>query len=358
MKTRLALLALVATACSPEAGNSATSNAATAATPGATTPDSTGVIAPTTVASTPKPGALKTFRDWTVGCDNGLTCTMIALGAETAGEQVASVILTRAAGPDGGWTASLSAEGGDLTALVVDGKAIPASDGAGIAAAVANGKAASARGAAGAAKGAISLAGASAALRYIDATQGRAGGVTAVVAKGPAAASAVPAAPALPVVAALTPSGTAAKPTAAQVAAMAKAAQCEIDAESGIDQTPETYAAGGGTTLVFVPCSSGAYNLSSAVFAMKDGKFAAAQSDVPTGFTEGGAAGDVSVVNGGFEDGFVTSYAKGRGVGDCGVAQKLAWDGTKLRLVEQDEMGECRGSTDMIPTWRATVTRR
>ena len=354
MKARFALLALLTTACSPEAGSSTTSTAATEAK----TPATPGVIAPTTAASTPKPGVLKTFRDWTVGCDNRLTCTMIALGSENAGEPIPSVILTRAAGPDGGWTASLSAEGGDLTAVVVDGKAIPASDGAAIAAAIANGKVATVRGAGGASKGVISLAGASAALRYIDATQGRAGGVTAVVAKGPAAASSVPAAPAVPVIAALTPSGTAAKPTAAQVAAMAKAAQCEIDADSGIDQTPETHAAGGGTTLVFVPCSSGAYNLSSAVFAMKDGNFVAAQGDVPTGFTEGDTAGDVSVVNGGFEDGFVTSYAKGRGVGDCGVAQKLAWDGTRLRLVEQDEMGECRGSTDMIPTWRARVVRR
>ena len=355
MKPRLALLALVATACSPEAGNSAT-NTFAAPTPETPSSRTGGVIAPAAAASTPKPGVLKTFRDWAVGCDNGLTCTMIALGSETAGEQGPSVILTRAAGPDGGWTASLSGEAGDLAGIVVDGKTISKTDAAGIAAAIANGRTASVLGAA--VKGAISLAGASAALRYIDARQGRAGGRTAVVAKGPVAASAVPAAPALPVVAALTPSGTAAKPTAAQVAAMAKAAQCEIDAESGIDQTPETYAAGGGTTLVFVPCSPGAYNLSLTVFAMKDGKFAAAQGDVPTGFTEGGGAGDVSVVNGGFEDGFVTSYAKGRGVGDCGVAQKLAWDGTRLRLVEQDEMGECRGSTDMIPTWRARVVRK
>lgn len=353
MKPRLALLALVATACSPEAGNGATSNVATSVPE--TPPSRTGgVIAPAAAASTPKPGVLKTFRDWTVGCDNGLTCTMIALGSEDAGARVPSVILTRAAGPDGGWSASLSGEDGEQPGIVVDGKTIPKTDAAGIAAAIANGKTASAKGAA----GGVSLAGASAALRYIDAMQGRAGGVTATVAKGPAPASAVPPAPPLPVVTALTPSGTAAKPTAAQVAEMLKRAQCEIPADSGINQTPETHAVGGGTTLVFVPCSSGAYNLSAAVFAMKDGRFAPARADVPTGFTEGGEAGDVSVVNGGFEDGLVTSYAKGRGVGDCGVSQSLAWDGTRLRLVAQDEMGECRGSTDMIPTWRATVVRK
>ncbi len=351
MNPRIALLALAATACSPEAGNSATGN------PAAPPPEATAVIASVSPSSTPKPGALKTFRDWTVGCDNGLTCTMVALGSESAEPQAVSLVLTRAAGPDGAWTASASAEGGDLATVVVDGKRLSASDGAGIAAAIANGRTASALNAGGASRGAISLAGASAALRYIDATQGRAGGTTAAVAKGPAAPSAVPA-PALPVVEALTPAGAAAKPTAAQVAAMAKTAQCEIDAASGIDQTPETFAVGGGTTLVFVPCSSGAYNLTSAIFAMKDGKFAPAKADVPTGFTEDGAIGDASVVNGGFEDGLVTSYAKGRGIGDCGVSQKLAWDGTRLRLVEQDEMGECRGSTDLIPTWRAKVVRK
>ena len=64
-----------------------------------------------------------------------------------------------------------------------------------------------------------------------------------------------------------------------------------------------------------------------------------------------------SVVNGGIENGLLTSYAKGRGLGDCGVSQSLAWDGRRLRLVDQSEMPECRGNTDTITTWRAKVER-
>ena len=48
----------------------------------------------------------------------------------------------------------------------------------------------------------------------------------------------------------------------------------------------------------------------------------------------------------------------GRGVGDCGVHQDYVWDGTRFRLVQQEEMSECRGSLDYITTWRAQVVGR
>jgi hypothetical protein len=51
----------------------------------------------------------------------------------------------------------------------------------------------------------------------------------------------------------------------------------------------------------------------------------------------------------------LTSFSKGRGLGDCGLGQDFAWDGTRFRLVRQIEMGECRGSLDYITTWRADV---
>ncbi|MGJ3628473.1 DUF1176 domain-containing protein [Sphingomonas sp. MMS24-JH45] len=45
----------------------------------------------------------------------------------------------------------------------------------------------------------------------------------------------------------------------------------------------------------------------------------------------------------------------GAGLGDCGVAQTYAWDGRRLRLVEQSAMGECRGNPNYLRTWIATV---
>ena len=64
-----------------------------------------------------------------------------------------------------------------------------------------------------------------------------------------------------------------------------------------------------------------------------------------------------SIVNGAVDGGLVTSYAKGRGLGDCGVTQGFVWDGHRLRLVEQRAMGECRGNPDYLTVWRATVVR-
>jgi hypothetical protein len=67
------------------------------------------------------------------------------------------------------------------------------------------------------------------------------------------------------------------------------------------------------------------------------------------------AGGVVQLVNSGFGEGRLTSYSKGRGIGDCGIAQDFVWDGTRFRLIEQSEMTECRGSTRMVTTWRADV---
>ncbi len=52
----------------------------------------------------------------------------------------------------------------------------------------------------------------------------------------------------------------------------------------------------------------------------------------------------------------LSEFAKARGLGDCGAHSDYAWDGARFRLVRQESMGECRGSTDYITTWRAQVT--
>ena len=49
----------------------------------------------------------------------------------------------------------------------------------------------------------------------------------------------------------------------------------------------------------------------------------------------------------------LSSFERVRGIGDCGSTESYAWDGTRFRLVEQNEIGECRGSVDYIRTWIA-----
>ncbi|KQU47482.1 hypothetical protein ASG67_14670 [Sphingomonas sp. Leaf339] len=208
----------------------------------------------------------------------------------------------------------------------------------------------------------LSLKGASAALRWIDDQQGRVSTTTALVAKGDKPASAVPARQPAPIIQAVTPSGTAADPNKQQLAAMRRRAQCEPSRiDNGDLFRPETYALGGGATLVLLPCSLGAYNMSAAMFILRGDQVEPALTDAPSGFSETPAGPDSavsSVVNGEWKDGELRSFAKGRGLGDCGVAQTFVWDGTRLRLSEQSEMGECRGNPNYIPTWRAQIVRR
>ena len=319
-------------------------------------------------AVTPKPGELKTFKDWIVGCDNLLTCTMASLGPASGDFPVITLAISRDAGPSGGWRIAVQVnKTGDkppapIAAIAVDngetaivhGDAVGGTAAAALVAAAANGNAITLQDKSGGTVETISLAGASAALRYIDAMQRRADTVTAIVARGAKPASAVPAAPAIPMIAALDPSGAAAALSAKQIADLRRAGSCD---DSAGDGTPEYHALGGGKTLVLLPCSAGAYNVTSNLYIVAGGAVAPAKLDAPSGFSHEGG-GIPGVVNGDFDKGVLTSYAKGRGLGDCGSEQRFVWDGDRFRLSEQADMGECRGNPNYITTWRAHVLRR
>ncbi len=320
----------------------------------------------------PKPGELKTFTDWTVGCDNTLRCTLGSLLPEMGGENMITLNLAREPGPvaAGGGKISLVLETrNDVEAtkrppasFAVDSKRIALHDAAALAAAIANAQSLKILDAKGGTLATLSLKGAAAALRYLDAQQGRAGSIDAIVAKGPAPSSAP--IPSLPIITAIAPSGTPAKLTAAQIATMRKRATCDLgsfpDRAGESITTPETHAIGGGKSLVILPCSTGAYNLIGALFIVDGTRITPAQLDARSGFEVTGADTGTSVksvINGEFKDGVLTSYAKGRGLGDCGSHQSFVWDATRFRLSEQADMGECRGNIDYITTWRAKVIR-
>lgn len=316
-------------------------------------------------AQTVKPGALRTFRDWTVGCDNGGRCKAVVLApADGSPDDWPGFMLSieRDAGPAGAVTIGLSGQedARPPTAILIDGRPAATMRGSTItgveairlAVALAAGSRATIR--SGGKSAVNSLVGLSAALRHIDAEQKRAGTVGALVAKG--AAPDIAAAPALPVVRALAATGKAATLPPARIAALRKAAGCGIAEYNDSPPAPEFHALGGGETLVLLPCDSGAYNFISSLHILgRDGKVRAAETDAPAGMNPDAKV--PSVVNGSFERGILTSYAKARGIGDCGTIESFAWDGRRFRLTEQSEMGECRGSTDYITTWRARVTR-
>ncbi|TPG20381.1 DUF1176 domain-containing protein [Sphingomonas koreensis] len=377
MHRLIAPAALVAlAACSAQSdGNNTT--AATATPSMATTPIVTStdapVASPVAAATPPKPGDLKIFGDWIVGCDNTLHCTMASLG-EGADFPKVNLALERAAGPVGAITLTLQPN--DVgngpppvpASLAIDSKPVAGrfaagdqptltgTDATAIATAMADAQTLTIRNATGAAVGTLSLKGASAALRYIDAQQGRVGKQTAIVARGAQPASNVPAGPVTPQIVAVVPIGPPATPSSSLVAKMTTQAGCD---DAGPGGALQSFAMGGAATLVLVPCGSGAYNVSSALFVMRGDEVAPAQIDAPSGFTESDAIQPVpQVVNGDFEKGVLTSYAKGRGLGDCGVEQQFVWDGARLRLSEQSAMGDCRGNPNFITLWRAKVARR
>lgn len=315
--------------------------------------------------ASPKPAETKTFRDWIVGCDNGLACRAVALAPEDEIQPTLMLTLDRAAGPGAVPEVHITGQEERLppVTISVDGtqlaKGGTAADGAvqfdgadaeRIAAALGNGRRLAVSDGTGKAIGTVSLSGAAAALRWIDERQGRAGTSGALVARGSKADTAT--APALPVIRAVPVRGEAALLDPARVAAMKREAGCENDRDLGPPQAKPL----GDRTLVLLPCSSGAYNLMMAVFTVRDGKHTPAQFDAPSGMSEDGSPIQ-NVVDGSFENEVLTSFARGRGLGDCGIRQEFVWDGTRFRLSRQEEMPECRGSKVYVPTWRAQVVR-
>ncbi len=309
---------------------------------------------------------VKTFGDWTVACDNVRRCEMTSLIPEASEQEDAgydgAMSVSRDAGPAGGYVVEFDHYGEyqGIVTLAIDGVAlasgrldgatlrVPAAAVPRVLAAMANGKEADLLGSSGKRIARASLSGSSAALRFIDAEQGRAGTVTAAVAKGPRPAGAVPAASALPRIAGLLPSGKAAAVSERLRAELEKQGDCEGMYE-GMERPPvESYALGGGKTLVLLPCGAGAYNFSSVAFILSGGKASRAEFDV----------GDGMLVNAGYEKGVLSSYAKGRGIGDCGNSESYVWDGRRFRMIESRQMDVCRGSMNWLATFRAEPVLR
>jgi hypothetical protein len=322
-------------------------------------------------AAAPQPTSLKTFQDWTVGCDNGRACHAVALMPESWPDDALTMSVRR--GPEAGAqpvvafelgadsnAAAVTADGDRLAARLVgaDGETrVAAADTAVMIGALRSAGQLRLEAADGKPLGIVSLRGASAALLYMDEQQRRIGTPTALVRRGTGAAAALP--PSLPVVAA--PPVSRARPIAlgaAALNALRRKHGCAID-EVGGPEEAESAALAAGETLLLLACGSGAYNVSHVPFVVRrGGRAELAPFDHRPGWWA--EEGKPMLVNAAWdrERGLLTSFAKARGLGDCGTTADYAWDGRAFRLVEQAEMDECRGSRDYITTWRAKLVRR
>ena len=308
---------------------------------------------------------LVTFKDWVAGCDNGRSC--MAVGQFNAENfDLASVVVERGPLPGDVPVIWFRSEGGPVVDLQADGKRLGVKLTADADEFVVTVDPASVPVVIGALKSArslipvrgdgkpsfpLSINGASAAMRWIDDQQKRVGTVTALVATGSKPGSAVPPPPPLPVVVRAVPSGPLGKPLSdADIRKIQEEyAECTDD---DLSDTVEYARIDAHTTLAIVNaiCGSGAYNYFGIPMLLRD--------DGTRAYADMGPReeGD-PFMNLAWDDksGLLSSYFKGRGIGDCGGGADYAWDGKRFQTVKQTIMGECLGAIAWIPIFRAKV---
>lgn len=328
---------------------------------------SVALIATTATAATPdmpRPGKLKLFRDWIVACDNGRGCEAASLAAEESALQDVGLIVTR----DGAGRVTVRIRdmtGKAKTASVrVDGRTVASTpldrDGEGewqgasasaLVAAIARGKRATLLTPA---AHPLALSGAAAAFRYMDDRQGRAGTTSALIARGAKRYRGT--APALPVVQVVTPPpGPAPVIPATAISEARRRYGCVID--DGSPFSADAHRLDRRNALVLMSCGAGAYNYLVKPLIWRDGRLSPAAFDFAYHFGEEPDSGQPEIlVNVEWSrDGRLSSWGKGRGLGDCGDAQQFGWDGTRFRLLHAAQMTECRGAIDTLTVWRTRV---
>jgi len=325
------------------------------------------------VAAATQPVEPRLFGDWIVGCDNRRFCHAVALVPEAPTEGAVTMSVRHGPEADAVPTiafavgarpvAGIEADGSKLPVSFVDGAyglQVPPSGAPALLDAFRSARQLKLVGPGGASLGTVSLAGASAALLFIDEQQHRVGTVTALARPGTQPASAVPAPPPLPLVSAarLAPdSDWAARwATTTRVTALRRNHGC-LAGQVGGRHDFKIVALGRWVELLLVPCGSDAANVRFVPFLIKYRRAKIwtelAPFDVNPDWWKGRPI--LANVLWDRETGLLTSFSKLRGSGECGLASHYAWDDHRFRLVEQAEMPECRGSADYIYTWRAQV---
>jgi len=362
LSTAAIALGLFAAACSDASGE----REATTQTPAAP-----GAVEPDTAAAAPVPAAARSetrrFRDWIVTCDNGNDCVAFS----QAGVGQGWVRIAMAAGPDArpDLSGGLLSDGGTPTPglmMTVDGTRYALS-GPGRAALPRDSRVALNAMATGANASlatrsqsqSLSLSGVSAALLWIDERQGRLDTSTALMRRGDAPASLVPAPPALPQVRpapAVDQAGFGgASPTLpATIEALPQVQACRADTDFSPEFQRAVQAArlNATTELWGVPCFSGAYNVGYRYVISGPGGQSPRVIALPTT-----AEPADTPINPEYDPATrtLTAFAKGRGIGDCGFANTWTWTGRDFVLTSETRMEDCWSvPADLWPTtWRS-----
>lgn len=219
----------------------------------------------------------------------------------------------------------------------------------------------------------VPAAGAAAALLWIDERQGRLDTPAALMRKGEQAASAIPAGPALPQATAASAidqgglnSGDPLQEDAAPEVALPAAIEalptvktCRVDTEFNAYLQKAVLAArlGPEAELWGVPCGSGSYNASYAIYVSGPGGRDPRPAVLPSSGPDQAEEGDDQLTNPSYDPAtrVLTHFPRGRGIGDCGLIQSWVWTGRAFALAEERMMGDCWGmpSTVWPTTWRS-----
>ncbi|MBF7954789.1 DUF1176 domain-containing protein [Rahnella victoriana] len=194
---------------------------------------------------------------------------------------------------------------------------------------------------------AISLKGIKAALLAIDAQQGRVGSKTAWISRGSKPASSVPPIAATPVLPRFS------EPHAlsdSEISAITQNAattiennDCSLDPS---EREVHIFALSNDKALMTVNCDMGAYNLYALGFLVsRQAPYKMDDLALTMPFKLGEDDGAPELINADFDPktGMLSTYDKGRGVGDCGVSSRWVFDGKQFRLAAFASEPACDG---------------
>lgn len=344
-------------------------------------------------------GTLQTYRDWTVGCDNLRACHATTLLPEPTEEEIANgdepiadnsfnLSLRRGGGmhdlprlrltgcylcePEVGQEPASAREvlvkdkGGAILvrrtwtaddAAQLDGDGLPIASDDGLIDALGKGETAEVLDGKGGVMATISLRGLAAAMRFIDSEQHRTGNVTALIARGPAAAYLVPPRPPEPLIYLPPPSDLPpARLPRRRLEELQQKYRCDHSAQGLPEVTFTRLDARTTMLLLFANCAS--YNGEGYVFLVdNDG----AVRSAPVRLTAQDSVLEPPQVVSSYWDHKerrLHSFARARAFGDCGQEQAFAWDGEQFILVEEADMGDCRASIDYITVYRRETAVR
>ncbi len=330
-------------------------------------------------AARPQVPLQQQYGDWTVACDNVRACS--AQGYRVVGEGAvqAGLWLSRDAGPQGavhlqlylsdrdgkelpdGSRVHARVDGRDLKPLPPDGNLPPGAVRAFVGALI-EGEALELSGPD--SEATVSLQGLKAALLKMDDVQGRVGTVTAWVARGKLAASQVPPAPPVPVLEPATPpkpmDADAVRPLVRQLIGHPAVIQdCyllqEDSGNAGNVPNTSLYQIRPQEYLVMMECERAPYQTGYRLWRMKQrkGTLEIAPEVLPD--VRGQA---LDLMNADLHAGELSTWHKGRGLGDCGGGRRWVWTVTGFALRLAHEAPDCNGIFGGGPglvLWQAEV---